>query len=129
MEIDITILKEQDCQILSGSIAELGENAGPYTWNNNLELAEEYPLVTDANRQEIRDHFGEYGAWDDEEIANWSDQELAALVLQEGAAEMREFEELCEGDWAEYDRLSSEGQISGRLSQGSDGKIYIYIGM
>lgn len=129
MEIDITMLKTQNCRILSGSIAELGSNAASYAWNNNLELATEYPLVTDANRQEIRDHFAGYGAWDREEIANWSDQELAALVLQEGAAEMREFEELCDSNWDTYEELSNRGTISGRLSQGSDSKIYIYIGM
>lgn len=115
-EIDVTPLFDEDCFYLSGSCAEHGDNAGQITWRNCLALAERLPLVTDANRDDIRDHFAEYGAWDREEIAAWTDTELSAMVWQEAAACMREFEEYCRGDLAEYERQCELGSISGRLS-------------
>lgn len=92
MELDVTPILLEDCALLSASQAELGPMAGEITWRNCLALAKRLPLATDANRDDIRDYFREYGAWSDEEIEAWTDTELSAMVWQEAAASMREFE-------------------------------------
>ena len=128
-EIDVSAIRSEDCSILSGSQAELGPDAGGITWRNCLALAERLPLATDTNRDDIRDHFREYGAWDSEEIDGWSDVELSAMVWQEAAAGFREFEDHCDSDLEAYEKACSEGRISGRLHLTEDGKAYIYLGI
>lgn len=127
-EIDVTPILDEDCTLLSASVAELGPDAGKITWNNCLVLATRLPLVNDSNRDEIRDHFAAYGAWDDEEIAAWSDIELSAMVWQEAAHDTREFQEYCGGDFAQYEAACERGVISGRLSIGEN-TASIYLGV
>ncbi len=128
MEINVTALLDQDCSLLSASQAELGPNAGEITWRNALALAERMPLATDENREAIRDHFRAYGAWDTAEVDAWTDAELSAMVWQEGAADMRELEDYCDGCWKKYQKKAEAGSISGRLSRAKDGAVYLYIG-
>jgi hypothetical protein len=128
-EIDVTPILSEDCSVLSASQAELGENAGKITWRNCLALAERLPLVTDANRDDIRDHFASYGAWEHEEIDAWTDVELSAMVWQEAASCVREFYEYCRGDLEVYQQKCEAGKISGRLSLNSEtGPAYFYCG-
>ncbi len=126
-EVDVSAIWNENCPTLSASAAELGRNAGKITWANCIELAKRLPLVTDDNRQDARDHFCAYGAWDEDEIAAWSDTDLSAMIWQEAAADMREYRELCKGDLAKYEALVEQGQISGRLSLGTD-TATIYLG-
>jgi hypothetical protein len=112
---------------LSGSICELGLNANITTWNNCLELASE---ATELNKliirhaQDVRAHFADYGAWDEDEIDGWTNQELIAITLQEAAASYRELES------NDFDTENS----SGRLYQGdiendpSEGEWFLYLG-
>ncbi len=128
-EIDVTPIMSEDCRVLSASRAELGNQAGQITWRNCIALATRLPLINDTNRDDARNHFAAYGAWDAEEIAAWSDTELSALVWQEAAADMREFEEYCGGDLARYEAACERGTISGRLFFNSaTGPAYIYLG-
>lgn len=127
-EINVSEIWNQDCALLSASQAELGENAGQITWRNCVALAEQLPLVTDENRDDIREHFAAYGAWDRDEINAWSDTELSAMVWQEAAASMREFEEYCDGDFERYERECERGTVSGRLSLGPN-TAFIYLGI
>lgn len=115
-ELDVSAILEAEVEYMSASRAELGDQAGRLTWQNCKNFAESHPLVTDENRQEIRDHFREYGAWDAEEIAAWDDTELAALVWQEAAASAREFFEACEGNLRKYHKAANAGRISARLT-------------
>lgn len=126
-EIDVTPILSEDCSVLSASQAELGPDAGKITWRNCLALAERLPLITDANRDDARDHFADYGAWTREEIDAWTDAELSALVWQEAAADTRHFEEDCEGDLARYEADCERGTISGRLMLGPN-TATIYLG-
>lgn len=132
-EIDVSPILEADIAHMSASRFELGDDAGKVTWANCMAFAEEHPLTTDANRQDIRDHFAEYGAWDEQEIEAWTDVELSALVWQEAAASAREFFEHCEGNLRTYNRLSSEGKISARLyitrARQGKRKAWFYVGM
>lgn len=113
-EIDVTRLEDEDCGLLSGSQFELGPDAGKITWANCLRLADEVSLVTDENRDDIREHFASYGAWDRDEIAAWDDRELSAMVWQEGASALRELDEHDVED--------------GRIHRATDGKLWLYIG-
>jgi hypothetical protein len=123
MEIDVTRLVEEiDCGQLSGSVAELGSNAGNITWSNCMELAKEMPVVDQEHADEIRDYFREYGAWDREEIDTWTLQELSAMCLQEAAANIREFES-CDS-WDEYQKDAEAGRFSGQLYRDDSGKVF-----
>lgn len=105
---------------LSASIAERGPNAGPETWQNAKDAAGSLNL-DDETIEQLRDWFGEFGAWDDEDRAAWSRDEVEALTLQYIAGDLREGQALAPGngvagiDWAEYEELSQSGTISGNL--------------
>ena len=136
VEINVTSLinrfqddNDLDPMDLSGSVMEHGHNAGILTWNNCKDLATEN---TDLNAeilkhsQDVRDHFTDYGAWSREEINQWTNKELVAIMLQEIAASYRELEA---NDFIE------DGSVSGRLFQcdiqGHEnyGQWFFYVGL
>lgn len=136
MEINITKYfdNEEHC-LVSGSRAELGDNAGAITWQNALESAQSdlLPQFTPEEIEEIRDYFGTFGAWDDEERAAWSIQEIRALVSQLISGDIREIENVCsdedgEIDWEEYQKESEAGRVSGRIFGAADDEKFYYIG-
>jgi hypothetical protein len=130
MEIDVTHMVEDAGSMieLSGSRMEHGQDAGRITWNNSKEYGKEHPLLTsDEMRDSARAHFREYGAWSEEEIAAWSEEELQAITCQEVAAQIREME--VAEDYADYQRLSEQGTVSGRLYKGDDNRWYCYFGL
>lgn len=92
MELDITPLfaDKLDAFLLSGSQWELGSNAAKITWQNALEAAEEFPLVTDKNKDEVISWLRAWGAWSVEELESFSNRELGALVWQFAAGDLRE---------------------------------------
>lgn len=103
--------------LLSGSVFELGDNAGSVTWNNCIRaaalcVAEFRGCDYDA----LRDHFAAYGAWDDSEIENWSDAELRAMAIQEIAADYRD----------QIEKGVKPDQVRHVLH---DGKIHAYFGI
>ena len=127
MDIDITTLKEMNCFELSHSVMEGGSNAGPLSWQNSLNKAEEITLLDNEEKlQEFRDWLKPFGAWDKEEISAMSDQELNALFLQWVAGDVREtgVDYLEEIDWKETAKQQMEGQISSNIFRADDGKIY-----
>lgn len=123
MEINVNVLiTDLNPAELSGSKAERGDNAGPETWNNSMEAAKEHaPIVAPEQQQGVRAWLGEFGAWDAEEIAAWSAQELDALVLQYAAGDLRELQSVAPGDgvgeidWDEAESLAQEGTVGGNL--------------
>lgn len=137
MELDITdFLLEADPFEFSASRAERGINAGPETWANAKREASTSPLVTEPGHLElVRDWFGEFGAWDDGERAAWSADDINALLIQFISGDIREAESLCPSDdgtgvdWDEYQLLSEQGTVSGRMYKSdSDDRIYFYVG-
>lgn len=123
MDIECTEIKENhDCSLLSASIAELGPNAGSITWSGCMELAKEFRPITRSQAPEIRDYFQEFGAWDEEEIDSWTLQELNAMVIQEIANGIREMERYA--SYEMYHAAAEQGQASGQLFYGDDGKLY-----
>lgn len=130
MELDVTHMVESadDMPMLSGSIMELGQDAGKITWSNSVEFGRNRPLLTtDAMKDAARAHFRDYGAWSEEEIAAWSEDELQGIMCQDVAAAVREME--VADSYEEYERLCEKGTCSGRLSRGDDGKWWFYLGL
>jgi hypothetical protein len=129
MEIDVThmVADEDEMPGLSGSVAELGKDAGKITWNNSVAYAADRPLLTtNEMRAAARAHFREYGAWTQEEIAAWPDEHLQAITCQDVAAAIREME--VAEDYEGFQRLCEEGTCSGRLYKGDNDRWYFYLG-
>jgi hypothetical protein len=124
MELNVTPLfaDKLDFYMISNSVANLGSDAAKITWENALEAADQFPLATDKNQQELRDYFKSYGAWDAQEVASWSLRELSALCWQEAAADVSD-------NWADLEELPDSGEIEGsKIFCPSDGKFYMYFG-
>jgi hypothetical protein len=135
MELDISCLVIfGEFAELSGSIAELGPDAGKITWANSMTEADRTPLLrTEAELDAAREWAGEFGAWEDAEIAAWSAQEINAFVIQYIAGNLREIEALCsdkrgEIDWKVVERMEQEGRISGNIYRADNGRYYFYLG-
>lgn len=134
MEIDITdFFNECAPMDYSASVAEIGRDAGRVTWTAAVEDAPDWPLLdTEEKRQAFRDHAAGFGAWSEEEIAAWSDDELTALFIQMVAGDIREAGlDTAAPDWEQYEKDCEGGQASGRLYGGpmsTDGRIYYYLG-
>jgi hypothetical protein len=132
-EIDITDFFNNECaRDFSASVAEIGKDAGPSTWQAAKEAAVDYDFL---DNQEKVDNFKKYiagfGAWTTEEVDAWSHRELNALLIQFIAGDMRS-----DGldkqpvDWVAYQEQSEAGQCSGRIYGGplsTDGRVYFSI--
>lgn len=129
-EIDITeFFNKATPSDYSASIAERGYNAGAETWEASKKC--EYKLLKNVfARVAARKYFKTFGAWTDEEIDTWTDRELNALMVQLVAGDMRECSALVDQcgrfDWAQYEKESEAGRISGRMFQTGE-KIYFSI--
>lgn len=136
MELNITeFFNNAAPKDYSASVAEIGQNAGAYTWRAAVDDAPDYNFLdTDEKREEFRRYVKGFGAWNESEIAAWSDVELNALLIQMIAGDMREVPGMsgpADWDWAKYQELAEEGTISGRMFGGpmsTDGQVYYYIG-
>lgn len=105
LEFDVTPLfaDKLDAYMLSNSVANLGDNAGQITWDNALEAATEYPLVTDENREEVIYWIKQWGAWSEGDLIQWTNQSLSAMVWQFAASDFREHWEDHVSDYQETD--------------------------
>jgi hypothetical protein len=129
MEINVTHMVENadKMRFLSGSVAELGDNAGALTWNNSKDYSLAHPLLRDDQIEDAKDYFAQYGAWSKAEIEAWSAHEVQALLAQEVAASIRE---IMDYDTEEdYQKALEDGQVRGNLGKGTDGRWYYYMGM
>jgi hypothetical protein len=94
MEINVTKLfahPQYNPRLISASIAELGPDAGQTTYDNSLSLANEVILVQSEDEiEEAIECLDEYGAWELEDMKEWSLQELNALIIQFVTADARE---------------------------------------
>lgn len=131
MEIDITPLVDRDLRQYSSSIAESGPDAGRITWNNAKDCRLRF--VTEENHQDFRDYFQEFGAWTEEEIAEWSLNEVNALFIQEASACLREFLDARDLPLDEYQDW--EENCGGRVyicdvpGHAELGRYFYYVGM
>lgn len=131
MELDITdFFNGAAPRDYSASQAELGRDAGAITWGQACKDAPSYPLLdTEEKREAFRDHVKGYGAWSEEEIASWTDNELTALLLQDISADIRDTRmEPDAFDWEKYEEGANAGRYRGNLFKGTDGRIYFTLG-
>lgn len=129
-EIDVSPIRVTYVHCMSASQAELGPDAGRITWENCLKFTDNTPLlVTDENRDDVRRHFLDYGAWDEDEVNAWSDRELTAMLWQEAAEDMRHFEDYCDSDLVRYQADCEAGRVSGRLMLDGEFKATLYVGV
>lgn len=130
MELDVThmVYDADEMPMLSGSVVELGKNAGPFTYSNSIAYAKHCRLLkTDKMRDAARAYFKEYGAWSEEEIAGWSEDELQGIMCQDVAADIREMS--VAKNYKEYRRLCEQGTCLGRLYKGDNNHWYFYLGI
>lgn len=136
MEINVTaIVKETEDNPtrFSASIHETGlQNIGQITWRNAVEQ-DDFKLTPEQD-EAWREYLPEYGAWDDEEIADWDLDESTALFVQFVSGDYRELEHLASEAGYGVDNLT-EDQFSeitenhgGRLCPTEDGEWYYYVG-
>lgn len=128
MELNITSFFNDACaRDYSASVAEIGNNAGAYTWRAAMDDSEQFPLLdTEEKREAFRDYIRGFGAWDAEEIAAMDSQSLNALCIQFISGDIREanLESRTDAAWIAYE---SQDSIGGRIYRaGSD--IFFYIG-
>ncbi len=131
MEINITsFVQNEDPFEYSASVMERGENAGQETWNNAKNMA---PVLLDTEDkiEALRKYVKDFGAWDDEEIASWDDNECNALFIQLISGDMREASmlDIDDFDWDQYEKDASAGRISGNISRADDGQIYYQLNL
>jgi hypothetical protein len=124
IELDVTHMVDDadDMPMLSGSIAELGDDAGRIAWRNSCEYAAKRPLITPDQYDDARDYFREFGAWTREEIDAWTPEEIQGLVVQEVAARIRDMEHY--DSYEEYEVAAQAGRCSGAVYRGDDGRFY-----
>jgi hypothetical protein len=65
-----------------GSIAQFGNNAASYTWNNACDWAMNQPLKDQEHYNTLRNYFQSFGAWSKDELIKMDAVELGALLLQ-----------------------------------------------
>ena len=128
MDIDVTdFLASTDCGLLSGSVTELGPNAGRITWANSINATKKFNPLPDADAlQEFRDWLKPWGGWSEEEIADMSDEHLRALCAQWIASDWRECFD-CDpdgADWSEYEIRASEGNCPSSFYRDDTGRIF-----
>jgi len=86
-------------------------------------------LDSEEKREDFRCYVKTFGAWSEDEIRAWSDQELNALLIQMISGDMREADLDADApDWDKYQQDSESGRISGRIFKGDDSQIYYYVG-
>ena len=88
MELLIPQFIIDEPQAYSASAAEVGQDAGAYTWSNALDDVDQIPLTT-GQVEDLKDYFDSFGAWED--IYRWSDEDITALTIQEMAHRYREY--------------------------------------
>ena len=131
MELNITrFFKEASPMDYSASVAEIGNDAARSTWQAAVDDSDDYPMLdSDEKREEFRRYVKGFGAWTEDEIRAWSDQELNALLIQMIAGDIREAKlDTDNPDWEQYEKDSEAGRVAGRIFKGSDSEIYYYIG-
>jgi hypothetical protein len=125
MEINITrFFNESAPMDYFASRAEIGDNAGPDTWNAACEDAPDYDLLdNDEKREAFKDHIRGFGAWGDTEIAVWSNVELNALFMQVISSDIRQSLYL-ECDPIDWDAYYADENESRNIFHSEDGEIY-----
>ena len=132
MELNITHMVNEHLEAYSNSVAKSGlEDIGRVTWSNALEC--DLNFVTSENRDDLRDHIREFGAWSTEEIDAWTDNELNALVVQFISGDLQEYLDFKSRSAKEFDEWNEN--CGGRIYEcdikdhSEFGELFYYIGI
>ena len=134
MEINVTkvvnahIESDIPARYCSGSQAELGDSK--MAWECSKHAGALIPF-NEEQQSEVRDHIREYGAWDDDEIYDYSPLELQAFIAQETMAEVRRLEEDHDLDlenFSDEEFQQATADEGGRLYK-SGNDWYFYVGI
>lgn len=133
MELNITeFFRTAAPMDYSASAAEIGADAGRQTWLAAVEDAPDWPLLdTDEKREAFKAHLLGFGAWQEDEIAEWSNRELVALLLQMIAGDIRDADlspDSDDADWIAYEARAAAGQCASNIFRADDGAVYYWIG-
>lgn len=111
--VDITEFLATECmRDFSASVAEIGPNAGRYTWAASIDSAEDWQFLDDDTMPDFLEFVRQSGGWTDEEISAWSQQEIQALCLQWIAGDVRECRaDSQDPDWDAILRDQEAGRI------------------
>lgn len=114
---------------------EMGQDAGRITWDNAMDnCASDNPdadgalLADEEGIAHAREWAAAFGAWDEDEIASWSAQEVNALVLQYIAGDIREAMPDLVDDYDAYERDAQAGRIGGNIFRDEDNQFWFYLG-
>ena len=124
--VNITRFIAEECmRDYSASVAEIGPNAGQYTWQACNENAPEWNFIPAESLDYFREWLAQWGAWNADEIATMPDAELQALCLQWIAGDARECGlDKPAPDWASIREDQESGRIPSSIYRGDDGAIY-----
>ncbi len=118
--------RRDEMYLYASSQCEMGSDAGKVTWENAIDEADRDPLLNSQDEiDEAKSWAGEFGAWEEEEISKWTDQEVNAFVLQFIAGDIRGREHYGSDD--EWFAGMESGRSGGSIFQSGD-KWYAYIG-
>ncbi len=124
--VNITRFIAEECmRDYSASAAELGPNAGQYTWQACTENAPEWQFIPADQLDCFREWLSHWGAWSRKEIAAMPDAELQALCLQWIAGDARQCGlDKPAPDWASIREDQESGRIPSSIYRADDGAIY-----
>ena len=124
--VDITDFLAQECmRDYSASAAEIGANAGAYTWQACIDNAPEWKFLKPENFDDFRAFVRSSGGWNDDEINAWNDNELQALCLQWIAADVRECGIDKPGaDWTKIRAGQESGFIPSSIYRDESGRVF-----
>ena len=135
MEINVTkivnAIKEDETQF-SASVFETGlSDIGKITYQNACKFSKQFTFG--ENKEELKEWLGGFGAWDEEEINGWTDQELIGLFIQFVSDDYRELERLCEDFGSDIDNLTDEEFHAITVDNGgsispNNGEWFYYVG-
>jgi hypothetical protein len=115
----------------SASVAEMGQNAGEYTWNYAKEESQDILILTSFEQfAAFIEHMESMGMDFSEDDKPMNGMELNALFIQLISGDIRESEGLseCPINWELYAEESEAGQVSSRIYFGTDNNHYYYLG-
>ena len=124
--VDITRFLAEECmRDYSASQAEIGPNAGQYTWQACTENAPEWNFIPPDEFEYFREWLAHCGAWSRDEIATMPDTELQSMCLQWIAGDARECGlDKPNPDWTHIRADQESGRIPSSIYRNDDGAIY-----
>lgn len=133
MEINITALRAENLYAFFHSRAEGGKHAARNSWRAAMDDAKTRrpPLLsTPEELDAFRDHIRGFGAWEAEEIEDWTSEECNALFIQLIAGDVREAgaDSLDDIDWDQYQEDAEAGRVAGNFYRGEDCSVLYYLG-